>query len=411
MESAYPKMGRLRLKGAILSDEGSPKAMSSGDELEGSPHRPLTQGLRVSRMGARLNAFLSARSPGVIMVASILLLGVIWSLDVLSGPRVAPSLFYTLPVLLVTWRCSVVPGVTVAFLAAAWVSGDLVAGTYDFTSWLTLWSGAVRFTLLAIVALLNITIRGRLKSERDLAVHEAAVADRLREINDVKDTLMHAVSHDLKGPITAILGSARSLGRRDQLQLTQDDEEDLLGGIIVSGQKLNQLVNGLLDFQRLDSGLIEPDRRPTDLGAMADRLVKEADYLGQHPTRVVADSIEVSVDGPKVERILENLLRNAAKHTPPGTPVLVRIAEDQGGVLVSVEDEGSGVPDELKDVIFRPFRQGAEALANRSGSGLGLSLVAKFAGLHAGSAWVEDRPGGGSAFRVYLPGEVRRLGS
>ena len=359
-----------------------------------------------------MNAFLSARSPGVIMVASILLLGVIWSLDVLSGPRVAPSLFYTMPVILVSGSLGVLPGVTVAVLSTmAWTGGDLAAGTYRFMSLITLWNAAVRCTMLTLLALLNVTVRARLKRERDVAARESVAADRLREINDVKDTLMHAVSHDLKGPITAILGSARSLGRRDQLQLTQENEEDLLGGIIVSGQKLNQLVNDLLDFQRLDSGLIEPDRRPTDLGAMADRLVKEADYLGQHPTRVVADSIEVSVDGPKVERILENLLRNAAKHTPPGTPVLVRIAEDQGGVLVSVEDEGSGVPDELKDVIFRPFRQGAEALANRSGSGLGLSLVAKFAGLHAGSAWVEDRPGGGSAFRVYLPGEVRRLGS
>ncbi len=403
-------MGRVWLKGETPPVEGSPDAMSSADEAEGSPHRPLTHGFRRSRLGVRLDEFVGARPPALVMGVSLLALVVIWVLDVATGPRVAPSLFYTMPVILVTWRLGVLPGVTVAFLSAvAWTAGDLEAGTYRFISWITLWNAGVRCMMLTLLALLNITVRARLKRERNLAAYEAAAADRLREINDVKDTLMHAVSHDLKGPITAILGSARSLSRRDQLQLTQDDEEDLLGGIIVSGQKLNQLVNDLLDFQRLDSGLIEPDRRPTDLGETARRLLKEADYLGQHPTRVVSDPVEVSVDGPKVERILENLLRNAAKHTPPGTPVLVRIAEHQGGVLVSVEDEGSGVPDELKDVIFQPFRQGAEARANRSGSGLGLSLVAKFAGLHAGSAWVEDRPGGGSAFRVYLPGEVRRL--
>src|SRR5581483_2358148 len=206
-------------------------------------------------------------------------------------------------------------------------------------------------------------------------------------------------SHDLKGPITAILGSARSLARRTQLQITADEEEALLDGIVVSATKLNRLVDGLL----------EPVRVPTDLGAMARRLVEETDDLAQHPTRVIASPIEVSVDAAKVERILENLLRNAARHTPPGTPVAVRVEPREGGVVLSVEDEGPGVPDEMKDAIFQPFRQGRQAQVSRSGAGIGLSLVAKFAGLHAGSAWVEDRPGGGTAFRVYLPGEVRPL--
>jgi len=384
--------------------------MSSGDELEGSPHRPLTQGLRVSRLGVRLDEFVAARPPAVIMAASLLALVVIWVLDVATGPRVAPSFFYTMPVILVTWRLGVLPGVTVAVLSTmAWTGGDLAAGTYRFMSLITLWNAAVRCTMLTLLALLNVTVRARLKREREVAARELVAADRLREINDLKDTLLHAVSHDLKGPITAILGSAQSLRRREQLQLTQEDEQGLLEGIKGSGEKLDRLVDDLLDFERLDRGLIGPDRHPTDLAAMSRELVAEADYLKQHPARVIADPVEVSVDGPKVERIIENLLRNAAKHTPVGAPVLVRIEERRDGVLLSVEDEGSGVPDEMKDTIFQPFRQGAEARANRSGSGLGLSLVAKFAALHAGSAWVEDRPGGGSAFCVHLPGEVRRL--
>src|SRR5581483_6067201 len=194
------------------------------------------------------------------------------------------------------------------------------------------------------------------------------------------------------------LGSAQSLARRRQLRLTGEEEDALIDGIVASGIKLNGLVDDLLDFERLDRGVIEPVRAPTDLGAMARRLVAEADYLAQHPARVIAAPIEVSVDAAKVERILENLLRNAARHTPPGTPVVIRVEQRESGVLLSVEDEGPGIPDELKDVVFQPFRQGRTARASQSGAGIGLSLVAKFAGVHAGAGrgGLADAGGGAS---------------
>jgi signal transduction histidine kinase len=113
--------------------------------------------------------------------------------------------------------------------------------------------------------------------------------------------------------------------------------------------------------------------------------------------------VETSIDVGKVERILENLLRNAAKHTPTGTPILVRVTGGPDGATVSVEDEGPGIPADMKEFLFQPFRQGAAARATGAGVGIGLSFVAKFAELHGGVASVEDRPGGGTAFRVFLP--------
>ncbi len=103
-------------------------------------------------------------------------------------------------------------------------------------------------------------------------------------------------------------------------------------------------------------------------------------------------------------------MSNAIRHTPPGTPVTVRVRYDDDGALLSVEDEGPGLPSELKPVIFEPFRQGAGAL-DRGGVGIGLSLVQRFARLHGGDAWVEDRPHGGTAFRVFLPGAVTPIAS
>jgi signal transduction histidine kinase len=109
----------------------------------------------------------------------------------------------------------------------------------------------------------------------------------------------------------------------------------------------------------------------------------------------------VSVDAPKVERMLENLLSNAARHTPPGARIWLRVRPEAGGVLLLVEDEGPGIPDDLKESVFEAFRRGPTA--SGPGSGIGLSLVARFAELHGGRAWVEDRPGGGASFRVFLP--------
>ena len=116
---------------------------------------------------------------------------------------------------------------------------------------------------------------------------------------------------------------------------------------------------------------------------------------------VDAGSIIADIDGPKVERIVENLVVNATRHTPDGTPIWVRIAPCDEGVLIIVDDAGPGVPDDIKEAIFEPFRQGPE---NRPspGTGIGLSLVARFAELHGGRAWVEDRERGGASFRVLL---------
>jgi K+-sensing histidine kinase KdpD len=96
-------------------------------------------------------------------------------------------------------------------------------------------------------------------------------------------------------------------------------------------------------------------------------------------------------------------LANAAKHTPEGSHVWVRVERAEEGALIVVEDDGSGVPAAEREPIFDAFRQG-ESGGESGGAGVGLALVASFAELHEGRAWVEDRPGGGASFRVYLAG-------
>ena len=232
---------------------------------------------------------------------------------------------------------------------------------------------------------------------------EREAAQRLRALDDMKNTFLEAVSHDLRTPLTSILGSALTL-EQTSLQLPEDDALDLVARIASNARKLERLLSDLLDLDRLQRGIVTPQRRPTDLQALVDRSVEGTEDPSGHVIHVDVDPITVSVDGAKVERILENLLANAIRHTPGGTAIWIRASERDEGVLLVVEDEGPGIPAELHEAVFEPFRQAPGSSSEHSpGVGVGLSLVRRFAELHGGRAWLEDRPGGGSSFHVYLP--------
>jgi two-component system, OmpR family, sensor histidine kinase KdpD len=226
-------------------------------------------------------------------------------------------------------------------------------------------------------------------------------AERLRALDEMKNMFLDAVSHELRTPLAAVLGIALTLQNQD-VELAPEEVKDLVGRLATNARKLSRLLSDLLDLGRLARGIVAPQRRPVDLCDLVCRTIDEA---GLGPPRVVLELTPVvtSVDPAKVERIVENLLSNAVRHTPADTPIRVILGPCPGGVLLRVEDEGPGVPEELRDSIFEPFRQGPQRQAHAPGVGIGLSLVGKFAELHGGRAWVESAPGGGASFRVFLP--------
>jgi PAS domain S-box-containing protein len=239
----------------------------------------------------------------------------------------------------------------------------------------------------------------------DALEREQTATQHLRELDQTKDAFLQAVSHDLRTPLTSVLGIAATLDRGHQL-LSAGEIRDLLGRLAGNARKLGRLLTNLLDLERLTQGTLGPDRQRVDLGALVSRIVKDTgpELLGERrPISLETAPVLIAVDAPKVERIVENLLANAARHTPAGTPVWVRVQAAGGGALMVVEDAGPGVPAEVRQAIFQPFRQGPTITAHAPGSGIGLALVAHFAGMHGGRAWVQERPGGGASFRVFLP--------
>jgi PAS domain S-box-containing protein len=236
--------------------------------------------------------------------------------------------------------------------------------------------------------------------ERALEVEREAAA-RLRTLDEMKDTFLQAVSHDLRTPLAAILGMAITLERGD-VGLAPEETRELAGRIEHNARRLERLVTNLLDLDRLARGVLTPTFEPTDVGDLVRRMVAESDP-SRDQIEVSTESVIVPIDPPKVERIIENLLANAVKHTPAGTSVHVSVTGSEHGVMIVVEDAGGGVPRELREKIFEEFRQGTDAPQASPGVGIGLSLVRRFAEMHHGRAWVEEREGGGASFRVFLP--------
>jgi PAS domain S-box-containing protein len=236
---------------------------------------------------------------------------------------------------------------------------------------------------------------------RESERREREAAERLRALDEMKNTFLAAVSHELRSPLTAILGLALTL--EQQPDLPREERVDLLSRLVGNARKLDRLLTDLLDIDRLQRGIVTPRYRMIDVGALVRRTVEDLDVAADRRLLVQAEPAVAEVDPAKLERIVENLVANAARHTAPDRTIWVAVREEAGGVLLAVEDDGPGVPPELRDAIFEPFRQGPSATPHTPGTGIGLSLVARFAELHGGRAWVEERPGGGASFRVWLP--------
>jgi PAS domain S-box-containing protein len=251
------------------------------------------------------------------------------------------------------------------------------------------------------------------RAEQELAQAlemERRAVERLREADDMKNTFLTAVSHDLRTPLSAILGSAITLESADDLGIAEEDRRQLIRSLSRKARRLTAMVNDLLDMDRLTRGQVQPRKERMDLGALLGRTAAESDVLEERTVHVQAEPIDAWIDESMVVRIVENLLVNAVKHTPPTSSIWVGARRVHNGVVLYVEDDGPGVAVDERDRLFQPFERG-ERSAPSPGLGVGLSLVARFAEAHGGRAWVEDRHGGGASFRVLFPDPQTRLPS
>jgi PAS domain S-box-containing protein len=236
-------------------------------------------------------------------------------------------------------------------------------------------------------------------AEHDAALVLAQDITAQRELEAAKSAFLTAVSHQLRTPLTALIGFSRLMQEHDA-ELSAEQRMACIESIATNAQKLHGLVADLLDVDRLGRGVLEAHRRPIDVGTLTQRVVEDMD--SGREVHVDAPALPAAMDPGMVERIVENLLANAVTHTPTDARISVTVRGETGGITISVEDDGPGIPEHLRDTIFRAFDLGAGGPEHSPGLGIGLSLVRHFALLHSGRAWVEERNGGGVTVRVFL---------
>lgn len=238
----------------------------------------------------------------------------------------------------------------------------------------------------------------RADGERELR----RVADQLRASDEIRVAFLRATSHELRTPLAAVRGFAETLREHDGA-LTPEQRLRFLDIVLANTDRLDRLVRDLLDVDRLSSGLGRAIPQRCRFDEVVASVVEAVEHP-DHPVVLDLDEVWASLDVPKIERVVENLVANALRHTAAGRRVLVGLHDADGGVLLTVEDEGEGIEPAYLDRIFEPFVQGSDQQqAAAPGAGLGLTLVREITRLHGGHVAAANRPEGGARFEVWLP--------
>jgi two-component system sensor histidine kinase KdpD len=236
-----------------------------------------------------------------------------------------------------------------------------------------------------------------------LATSALVLRVRRGQIEELRSALLSTLSHDLRTPLAAITGAGTTL-REGLDALTPGQRTELLDTICQEADRLERLVGNLLEMTRLESGALVVKREWVPLEEMVGSALTrlETRLGGRTVTTDLPEALAlVSVDPVLFEQLIVNLVENAAKHTPPGSPIAIAARAVAGGVDIEVCDRGPGLPAGGETRLFEKFFRGPHA--GVEGAGLGLAICRGIARAHGGWIVAENRPGGGAVFRVHLP--------
>jgi K+-sensing histidine kinase KdpD len=225
----------------------------------------------------------------------------------------------------------------------------------------------------------------------------------LRDADRIRRELLQNVSHELRTPLASILTGATVLLARTDLSTPVHDG---LTGIVTQSRRLDRLVGDMLDLARIEGHALELHLEPTDVAAAAEAAsARLRTTRPQRQVNVVIEPgpVDAVADWDRLGQVLDNLLVNADRYAPAGTPIDIHVAPGvRGTVVTRVIDHGPGVPAAMRDRIFERFVRDEQS--SSEGTGLGLSIVSGIVEAHAGRVWLDDpEPGGGAVFAFTLP--------
>jgi two-component system, OmpR family, sensor histidine kinase KdpD len=230
-------------------------------------------------------------------------------------------------------------------------------------------------------------------------------AKALRELDYLRTELLANVSHELRTPLAAIKGYSSALLQPD-VTFDQETLREFLQTIDREANRLNRIIEDLLIMSRLDSGTWELKKKQGNISEVVNGIKDNLFNLTtKHKLQVlVPDDLPVIMLDERIGYVFTNLVENAVKYSPEGTNITVRGVKRGDDILISIQDEGKGIPAELEEKIFERFYQIVDPVnGHKSGTGLGLSICKGIVSQHGGKIWVESSPGNGSKFCFTLP--------
>ncbi|MFL5807725.1 MAG: ATP-binding protein [Roseiflexaceae bacterium] len=255
----------------------------------------------------------------------------------------------------------------------------------------------------------EIAERQRVEEERaKLLVREQQARADAETAVHVRDQFLSIASHELKTPLTSLLGNTQLLRRYATRDSTLSERhQQILGVIEQQAIRLKKLIDALLDISRIENGQLVLAHMPIDLEVLAQRMVREVQPILRHHTIEFAGAgapLMVQGDELRLEQVLQNIIQNAVKYSPSGGAITVQVGVQQRHAHVSISDQGIGIPQQALPHLFQRFYRAENAEAQHiSGMGVGLYLVKEIIHLHGGTIEVASTEGAGSTFTIRLP--------
>ncbi|GCE13752.1 ATP-binding protein [Tengunoibacter tsumagoiensis] len=238
----------------------------------------------------------------------------------------------------------------------------------------------------------------------------------LQRTDALRSALLSSVSHDLRTPLSSIKAAASSLQQED-IQWDEETKRSFARTIEREADRLNRLVGNLLDMSRIEEGALKPEKELYPLPDLLDDVLERLHTLLQGRTinkNYAEDLPPVELDYLQMDQVLTNLIENAVRYTPPGSPIDIRAEQVGHEALIQVADRGPGIPPADRERVFDKFFRVTNTRPNigsRTGSGLGLAVCKGLVEAHGGRIWLEAREGGGTIFFVALPIPVTEQGA
>jgi cell cycle sensor histidine kinase DivJ len=301
-------------------------------------------------------------------------------------------------------------GATACFRTLFVPQGDPGAHRHPVALWLEMQAyhvadaGSQEPSRATVVCVMRDVTERRAREEQHALGHAEAV-----KANDVKNQFLATVSHELRTPLNAIIGFSEMLSSEEAVRLDPAKRTEYAGIIHASGHHLLDVVNTLLDISKIESGAMEIEREPVDLGAMVREccalMALRAEQGSVELEKVIGAALPaIDADRRALKQVVLNLLSNAIKFTPPGGRVMLAVLRDGDAIDLSVSDTGIGIAAGDLPRLGDPFfpARGSYDRAHE-GTGLGLSVVRGLVGLHGGQLTIESAPGAGTRVCVRLP--------